>query len=316
MISLVKKSLLVLSLSGPFFASASMVDLMYLPEYGKFQIDLGYSFNKLSYSNRSTSSRINKFEQNNSNSIINSRISYSPFNEVQIGLGFDYLLSSSAEQKFTDGTATNKIERAGFKEPYFFTQFRMIKEQDFGFDIDGVFTLAPSFSLAEEEDASREGSAKIGGSIYSGSLLVGKRMDDFAFRANLDIDFYGKQELENIQTGLKTYEYDSRIDFAVGASVQLRFSELHAIEAGIEYKTIGDKKETVVLSNIEVKEDSSSIIILSAGYKGEFIDGMLMGYIDFEFHKVGDYNITTGNNVTENIDSNESLLNAGLIFKF
>lgn len=313
---LVRKCVFGLLLFSSLCANASMVDLMYLPKYGSFEVDFGYKYKTKTYNNRSTNSRIVVFEEDEDTSTIQTRATFSPFNELKIGVGLEYRISSTVEQKLTTSGSITKVETSGLVEPELFGQFRILKEKDFDFDVDGVLSLSPSFEMGEAADSRTKTSAKRGGGLYSGSLLIGKQWEDFSVRGHIKVDYNGERELEDVFTGLKSRVFDSSVDFSVGAFSQLKFAPEHGVEVGLEYINIGESKQTIVINNIEKKFDSYTILALTGGYKGEFVEDFFMGYINIQYRKISDHNVTTTTIVTENIDGNEKIITAGAVLKF
>ena len=199
--------------SGLSYASIS--DLQYLPEEGKFhsQTEFGYVKTEmdLKYNGKSY------YKSETDNTAIAQDFSYGFAKNISGEIGIIYDLKDEMEVKWGAATVYNgnvdKYKSKGLRDIELTLKSRLYDESDKRFDVSAI--LSPKTGDAESASKTKEGNSYRGGSILKVEGEFGTKSSEYQFSGY----FFFQNNFDREQMDLsdnKITEYDSSKDFGFG----------------------------------------------------------------------------------------------------
>ena len=272
--------LLLLTLSSTsLFASdwtlkndTELSDLMPLALKGKFTSETIYtSVNPTDQVLNIGGSRY--FTKSQSASILNENLSYGLNDQLEIGLGLNYILSNDLKLDYgpasgVNGTSDN-YKSSGISNPSFAARYRFLSQASNAVNGDLMLSLSPKIGTAKDAVNNVKGNGMRNSTLIFTSFDVGRKYTDMAWRIGVKGSFYGTGKSEDANNSASTTTQDSYSDLSLDGSWQWTWSNKYVLETTLGYGSVADLVNTTS-THVKSNEKKKSYSLVGVNFKYVF----------------------------------------------
>jgi hypothetical protein len=291
-------------------------DPLYLPMQGQLEGTTSYSYSaSTGHLDDAVGARVQSFD------VRTDRIVQS----LEYGLNDDLALSISdaydpVHERIVHPVGGSQFTRndSGLEDPTIGATWRVLDQNTNPFSLDLLASYSPNMISSNASSPTSDGSVARGGSQGSFGVGLGREMHDFAIRAGVNENWYGRSKVED-DTGASVASQGSYWNTSADLTTQTRLSDQFSLDAGVGYVFAHDTDLDNHVTGVDfvTRPGNGANARLGLNYNivpNKFVVGLTYGYNAYETSHETSPSTPADNTATR--DRKENVVGAKLDYNF